>query len=83
MARKVLIWCGSAILPILFLNCALRPGCAFNFIPFGIHEALLRGTIDEGIFIITFDIAFAVVLFFGTSWLLRRGLSSASYTPHL
>ncbi len=72
MLRSVLTWLGSAIVPVLFLSCALRPGCVFNFVPFAIHQAFFRDALDEYIFIVAFDIAVALLLFFLSQSAIRR-----------
>ena len=63
MFRRLAIGTAAAIGPMLFLSCALRPECGFNFIPFAIHQALFRDTLDESTFIHAFDVIIALLLF--------------------
>lgn len=63
MFRRIALEMVAAIGPILFLICALRPGCGFNFIPFALHQALFRDTLDESVFIYFFDVIIAILLF--------------------
>jgi hypothetical protein len=73
MLRRFAVEAFAAIGPVVFLACALRPGCGFNFIPFALHQALVRDVMDETLFIHIFDILVAVLLFL----LIRRLITAA------
>jgi len=72
MLRHFAVGTAAAIGPVLFLACALRPGCGFNFIPFAIHQAMLRDAVDEHLFIVGFDMCVALFLFIAMHALLRK-----------
>lgn len=80
MVKSVVIWILALIGPVLFLFTCLKPGCGVNFIPFAIHESLLRDMLDESTFIILFDIVFAVLLTVVVKSLIVRILTNASKT---
>jgi len=73
MFRRIILGVVAAIGPVLFLSCALRPGCGFNFIPFALHQALFRDSIDERMFIYIFNFIVAILLFL----LIRRLIAVA------
>ncbi len=74
MFRRVALETIAAIGPILFLTCTLRPGCGFNFIPFALHQALFRDTLDESTFIHVFDVVIAILLFVLIRHLIKASL---------
>lgn len=75
MNRRIIVEGLAAIGPVLFLTCALRPGCGFNFIPFALHQALFRDSIDARIFIYIFDFIVAILLFLLIRWLIAVAMS--------
>lgn len=74
MLKRIAIELSAAIIPLLFLNCALRLGCGFNFIPFALHQALVQDVMDENTFIRLFDVIIAVALFLFIRWMITTWL---------
>ncbi len=52
-----------------FLIFVLTPGCAFNFLPYELHESMRPTRIQEAAFIIVFDIIFSIGLFSLIYWI--------------
>jgi hypothetical protein len=72
MLRRIVVETAAAIGPLLFLTCALRPGCGFNFIPFAIHQSMLGDSVDEYVFIVGFNVGVALFLFIAMRAVLRK-----------
>jgi len=68
MNKKILIIILALTASSLFLYMVLYSSSAFNFIPYLIHESLSPGGAGESNFIVVFDIAFSILLF----WLLYK-----------
>lgn len=72
MRRRIVVETVAAIGAVLFLTCALRPGCGFNFIPFAIHRSMLGDAVDEYVFIVAFNMGVALFLFIAMRAVLRK-----------
>ncbi len=54
----------SIVLSGAFLIYVLIPPSAFNYIPFFIHQSVLKSLIDEALFIKIFDVLVSILLMF-------------------
>jgi hypothetical protein len=65
MAKKVIPIGIALLICAVFLLLVLAPGgCAFNFLPYLIHEGTSKDGAGESQFIKGFDILFGLLLFF-------------------
>lgn len=62
--KKIVPLILSALLSTSVFNYIIKPPSFFNFLPFAIHENFFRGIVGERLFIIVFDLLFAILLFF-------------------
>jgi len=65
MAKKVIPIGIALLICAVFLLLVLAPGgCAFNFLPYLIHDGMSKDGAGEGQFIKGFDILFGLLIFF-------------------
>lgn len=70
--KKILVVLISLVVSGMFLWAVLTPPSVFNMLPFAIHEAVSPGGNSEQVFIIVFDLLFALLLFIGSFWLTKK-----------
>jgi len=70
MKKKIIPIGVSLAVAAAFLVIVLTPGgCAFNLIPYEIHESMRPSEMSESSFIKMFDVIFAIALFFLIRWI--------------
>ncbi len=72
MKANIISYSTGIVVAGVFLLIVLTPPCAFNFLPFALHEAFFREVMKESHFIIAFDILVSIVLSFLAFKLTKR-----------
>ena len=73
MSRKIIPTGVALACCAAFLMLVLAPGgCAFNLLPYEIHESVSRGGENESQFIRIFDILVSIGLFFFVFWIANK-----------
>lgn len=67
-------WLIPIAVSLVFFWIVITPPSYFNFLPYGIHEALFRGSGFEKEFIIAFDFVVALLIFFLVRYLFRKSV---------
>jgi hypothetical protein len=75
MSRKIIPIGISLVCCSGFLLLVLAPGgCAFNLLPYEIHESMSRGGKGESQFITIFDVLFSIGIFLLVLWINKKWL---------